>query len=143
MEGSSNLYEDASERTAPDRISNLVTGKQEDEKRASFKTPINPDEREGISRARGTATGPTIRAEEKVADKAGVRSSDLPWAGKRSLLRKAQRATALSPRRGNGAPEVSIVINVPKKEVSLLEVTKEQMLANANHCCATLKKESL
>ncbi|KAL3260561.1 hypothetical protein MRX96_046280 [Rhipicephalus microplus] len=116
--------------------------KQENERRASFKTPINSDERKVISRARGAATEPVKRAGEKVADKASVKSSDLPWAGKRSLLRKAQRATALSPRRRNGAPEVSIVINVPKKEVSLLEVTKEQMLANANHCCATLKKES-
>ncbi|KAH8032134.1 hypothetical protein HPB51_023244 [Rhipicephalus microplus] len=141
-EGSSRLCKDAPEKKTPDRSSNLVTEKQENERTASFKTPIYSDERKVISRARGATTEPVKRAGQKVADKASVKSSDLPWAGKRSLLRKAQRATALSPRRRNGAPEVSIVINVPKKEVSLLEVTKEQMLANANHCCATLKKES-
>ncbi|XP_050047146.1 uncharacterized protein [Dermacentor andersoni] len=138
-------YKDASDVNGAARghISTAVIGKKGGERRRSFKMPIESDKVEGFTKARGTATRPTKGAVGKLGEQAGAKPSKSPWAGKRSLLRKAQRAAALSPRKGSGTPEVSIVINVPKKEMSLLEVTKEQMLASANHCSGSSRKESL
>lgn len=98
-----------------------------------FHTPAGPAEAEGSK---------SPRTPQQTKKK--VPLSEFSWAGKRSLLRKAQKLSgSASPKKADGTPEVSIVINVPRKEMSLLEVTKEHMLANANHCPPTAKKESI
>ncbi|XP_049511935.1 uncharacterized protein LOC119464826 [Dermacentor silvarum] len=141
----SSPYKDTSQVASAARgpLYTAVRGKKDGERRPSFMMPMESDKFEGFTKARGATTRPTKRAGGKLLEKAGVKQTESLWAGKRSLLRKAQKAAALSPRKGSGTPEVSIVINVPKKEMSLLEVTKEQMLASANPCSATAKKESL
>ncbi|KAH7934005.1 hypothetical protein HPB49_020272 [Dermacentor silvarum] len=139
-------YKDASEVTSAPRgrIPTAVMEKKDVERTPSIKALTKSKKFEGFMKARGATTRPTIGAEEKLVEKEGVKPSQSAWTGKRSLLRKAQRAAAaeigLSPRKGSGMPEVSIVINVPKKEISMLEVTKEQMLASANHCSASATK---
>lgn len=101
--------------------------------RPGLRTPATPGEGEGSK---------SPRASQQTKKRMAL--SEFSWAGKKSLLKKAQRLSgSSSPKKAGGTPEVSIVINVPKKEMSLLEVTKEQMLANANHCPPTAKKESI
>ncbi|XP_065283172.1 uncharacterized protein [Dermacentor albipictus] len=145
LEVLSSPYKDASDVAGAARghISTAVIGKKGGKGKPSFKMPIESYKAEGFTKVRGTATRPTKGAVGKLVEQAGAKPSKSPWAGKRSLLRKAQKAAALSPRKGSGTPEVSIVINVPEKEMSLLEVTKEQMLASANHCSGSSRKESL
>ncbi|XP_065283183.1 uncharacterized protein [Dermacentor albipictus] len=145
LEVLSSPYKDASDVTGAARghISTALIGKKGSDGRHSFEMPIESDKVEGFTKARGTATRPTKGAVGKLGEQAGAKPSKSTWGGKRSLLRKAQRAAALSPRKVSGTQEVSIVINVPKKEMSLLEVTKEQMLASANHCSGSTRKESL
>ncbi|XP_065283165.1 mucin-19-like [Dermacentor albipictus] len=143
-EGPSSPYKDASEVTSAARghIATAIIGKKGVERRPSFMTPMKSEKFEGCTKARGATTRPTKGTGQELVEKEAGKPFHSTWAGKRSLLRKAQRAAALCPRKGSDTPEVSIVINVPKEEMSLLDVTKEQMLGSANYCSTSAKKES-